>query len=156
MSTVLVLTPVIISSWPAITAAVAGAASALGLLVKESVKEANAQNQVEVEQSVEVELSQSEVLAENLATDQEIVLNKGSIELRVKRDERGRCVVCAKGLGHSDVELKQIAEEFTQKLTQCYVYDKVMRELKTKEFQIVNEEVMNDESIRIHVRRWMD
>ena len=156
MSTVLVLTPVIISSWPAITAAVAGAASALGLLVKESVKEANAQNQAEVEQSVEVELSQSEVLAENLATDQEIVLNKGSIELRVKRDERGRCVVCAKGLGHSDVELKQIAEEFTQKLTQCYVYDKVMRELKTKEFQIVNEEVMNDESIRIHVRRWMD
>ena len=156
MSTVLVLTPVIISSWPAITAAVAGAASALGLLVKESVKEANAQNQVEVKQSVEVELSQSEVLAENLATDQEIVLNKGSIELRVKRDERGRCVVCAKGLGHSDVELKQIAEEFTQKLTQCYVYDKVMRELKTKEFQIVNEEVMNDESIRIHVRRWMD
>ena len=156
MSTVLVLTPVIISSWPAITAAVAGAASALGLLVKESVKEANAQNQVEVKQSVEVELSQSEVLAENLATDQEIVLTKGSIELRVKRDERGRCVVCAKGLGYSDVELKQIAEEFTQKLTQCYVYDKVMRELKTKEFQIVNEEVMNDESIRIHVRRWMD
>lgn len=156
MSTVLVLTPVIISSWPAITAAVAGAASALGLLVKESIKEANAQNQAEVEQSVEVELSQSEVLAENLATGQEIVLNKGSIELRVKRDERGRCVVCAKGFGHSDVELKQIAEEFTQKLTQCYVYDKVMRELKTKEFQVVNEEVMNDESIRIHVRRWMD
>ena len=39
MSTVLILTPVIISSWPTITAAVVGAASAMGLVVRESVKE---------------------------------------------------------------------------------------------------------------------
>ncbi|MHC4160295.1 MAG: DUF1257 domain-containing protein, partial [Planctomycetota bacterium] len=89
-------------------------------------------------------------------TDQGIVLTKGTVELRVKRDERGRCSVCAKGIGHSKVELKQIAEEFTQKLTQCFVYDKVLRELKNKDFQVVNEEVTEDESIRIHVRRWMD
>ena len=39
MSTVLILTPVIVASWPAITTAVVGAASALGLMVKETVKE---------------------------------------------------------------------------------------------------------------------
>ncbi len=134
------------------------AASSLGLLVKESVKESVHESQLhnQVENNVEVQLSQSQVLAENMATGQEMVLTKGTIELRVKRDERGRCVVCAKGIGHSKVELKQAADEFTQKLTQCYVYDKIMRELKTKEFQIVNEEVMKDDSIRIHVRRWMD
>jgi hypothetical protein len=156
MSAVLVLTPVIISSWPIIATAAAGAASAMGMMIKESVKEIGKESQTETEQSVEMQLSESEVLAESMATDQEIVLMKGTIELRVKRDERGRCSVCAKGIGHSDAELKQVAEEFTQKLTQCFVYDKVMRELKTKEFQIVNEEVMEDESIRIHVRRWMD
>lgn len=156
MSAVLVLTPVIISSWPIIATAVAGAASAMGMMIKESVKEMAKESQTETYRSVEVELSESEVLAESMATDQEIVLTKGTIELRVKRDERGRCSVCAKGVGHSDAELKQVAEEFTQKLTQCFVYDKVMRELKTKEFQVVNEEVMEDDSIRIHVRRWMD
>ncbi|MHC4159891.1 MAG: DUF1257 domain-containing protein [Planctomycetota bacterium] len=156
MGAVLVLTPVIIGSWPLITAAVAGAASAMGLMVSESVKESVKQSQSDAEQSVQLELSDSEVLAESMATDQEIVLTKGSIELRVKRDERGRCSVCAKGAGHSEVELKQIAEEFTQKLTQCFVYDKVMRELKSKDFQVVNEEVAEDESIRIHVRRWVD
>lgn len=158
MSAILILTPVVIGSWPVITAAVAGAAAAMGLVVSESVKEAVKESQSDstVEQSVEVELSDSEVLAESMATDQEIVLTKGTIELRVKRDERGRCSVCAKGIGHSEAELKQVAEEFTQKLTQCYVYDKVVRELKNKEFQVVNEEVMEDESIRIHVRRWMD
>ena len=158
MSAVLILTPVIISSWPAIATAVAGAASALGLLIKETANESVRQEQanVSVEHNVEVELSQSEVLAESLVTDQEIVLTKGTVELRVKRDERGRCIVCAKGIGHTDAELKMIAEEFTQKLTQCFVYDKIMRELKTKEFQVVNEEVLKDDSIRIHVRRWMD
>jgi hypothetical protein len=158
MGAVLVLTPVIISSWPVIATAVAGAASAMGLMLKETVKESTKelQTETETERNVEVELSESEILAESIATDQEIVLTKGTVELRVKRDERGRCSVCAKGVGHSQAELKQIAEEFTQKLTQCFVYDKVMRELKTKEFQVVNEEVMEDESIRIHVRRWMD
>ena len=156
MGAVLILTPVIIGSWPAITAAVAGAAAAMGLMVSESVKESVKESQSAAEQSVELELSDSKVLAESMATDQEIVLTKGTIELRVKRDERGRCSVCAKGIGHSEIELKKVAEEFTQKLTQCFVYDKVMRELKSKDFQVVNEEVSEDESIRIHVRRWMD
>ena len=156
MGAVLILTPVIIGSWPAITVAVTGAAAAMGLMVSESVKESVKEGQSDAEQSVELELSDSEVLAESMATDQEIVLNKGAVELRVKRDERGRCSVCAKGAGHSEIELKKIAEEFTQKLTQCFVYDKVMRELKSKDFQVVNEEISEDESIRIHVRRWMD
>jgi ABC-type transporter MlaC component len=156
MGAVLVLTPVIIGSWPAIAAAVAGAASAMGLIVGESVKEIVKESQSTTEQSVELELSDSEVLTESMSTDQEVVLTKGTIELRVKRDERGRCSVCAKGTGHSELEPKQMAEEFTQKLTQCFVYDKVMRELKNKDFQVVNEEVAEDESIRIHVRRWMD
>ena len=156
MSTVLILTPVIIGSWPAITAAVAGAAAALGLAVTHSVKESVEQANAEVEQSVEVELAQSQVLAQSMATGKEIVLTKDNVELRVSRDQRGRCVVCAKGLGYSKAELKQIAEEFTQKLTQCFTYNRVVSELKNKNFQIVNEEVTEDESVRINVRRWVD
>ncbi len=156
MSTVLILTPVIIGSWPAITAAVAGAAAALGLAVTHSVKESVEQANAEVEQSVEVELAQSQVLAQSMATGKEIVLTKDNVELRVSRDPRGRCIVCAKGLGYTKAELKQIAEEFTQKLTQCFTYNRVVSELKNKNFQIVNEEVTEDESVRINVRRWVD
>ena len=156
MSTVLILTPVIIASWPAITAAVAGAAAALGMAVTHSVKESVEQANAEVEQSVKVELAQSQVLAQSMATGKEIVLTKDNVELRVSRDQRGRCVVCAKGLGYSKAELKQMAEEFTQKLTQCFTYNRVVSELKNKNFQIVNEEVTEDESVRINVRRWVD
>jgi len=157
MSTVLILAPVIISNWPAIAVAAAGAASALGFTVKQTVQEAVKQGQpTETEQNVELELAESEVLTQGLATDQKMVLNKGSMQLVVERDARGRCKVCASGRGHSKAELKQAAEEFTQKLTQCFIYDKVMKQLKSKSFQVVNEEVMKDDSIRIHVRRWVD
>jgi hypothetical protein len=155
MSTVIILTPIIIGGWPSIMAAVVGAASALGLVVKENVKEEIKQQQA-VEQSVEIELANSEVLAQNLASGKEVVLTKGDIEIRVGRDERGRCTVCAKGKGRTKAELKQIAEEFSQKMTQCFVYNRVATELKSKGFQMVNEEVMEDQSIRINVRRWVD
>jgi ABC-type transporter MlaC component len=157
MSTVLILTPVIIASWPAISAAVAGAATALGFVMNRTVQEtlAGVQTEENVE-NVEVELAESEVLAQSLATNQQIVLNRGDIKIVVERDARGRCKVCASGKGHSKVELKQVAEEFTQKLTQCFVYNKVMKELKGKNFQVINEEVTQDQSIRINVRRWVD
>jgi len=157
VSTVLVLAPVIISNWPAITVAVAGAASALGFTIKQAAEEALKQGQPgEAEQSVEVELADSQVLAQGLATDQKVVLTKGPVQIVVQRDARGRCKVCASGKGQSKAQLKQAAEEFTQKLTQCFIYDKVMKQLKSKSFQVVNEQIMQDESIRIHVRRWVD
>jgi len=151
------LAPVIISNWPAITVAVAGAASALGFTIKQAAEEALKQGQPgEAEQSVEVELADSQVLAQGLATDQKVVLTKGPVQIVVQRDARGRCKVCASGKGQSKAQLKQAAEEFTQKLTQCFIYDKVMKQLKSKSFQVVNEQIMQDESIRIHVRRWVD
>ena len=157
MSTVLILAPVIISNWPAITAAVVGAASALGFVAKHAVgqeiQQAQGQEQ-KAEQTVELELPESQILSEQVATDQQIVVTKGSVQIIVRRDERGRCVVCAKGKGRSKAELKQIAQQFTEKLTQCFIYDKVVKQLKQKNFQVVNEEVTENDDIRIHVRRW--
>jgi hypothetical protein len=157
MGVVLILAPVIVSSWPAIMVAAAGAAAALGFTAQKTVQEITQGTKTEeAVQEVEVELADSQVLAQNVATGQQIVLTKGSIRIVVERDARGRCKVCASGKGHSKAELKQVAEEFTQKLNQSFVYNKVMKELKSKNFQVVNEEVSQDESIRIHVRRWMD
>jgi hypothetical protein len=157
MSAVLVLTPVVIASWPAITAAAAGAAAAMGLAVHRTAKEElqNAKGGVDTRavNTVEVEMTHSAV-TESLASGQELVLTRGNVTLRVRRDARGRCTVCATGTGHSKTELKTIAEEFSQRMTQCYVYNRVMSELKTRNFQVVNQEKMEDGTVRVHVRRW--
>jgi ABC-type transporter MlaC component len=66
---------------------------------------------------------------------------------------RGKCTVTAEAKGKSKAELQQIAEEFSQKVTQCFSYNKVVTQLKSKGFSMVNEEVMSDNGIRIHVRQ---
>ncbi len=154
MSTVLVLAPVVIGSWPAISAAAAGAAAALGLALKNEIND-KAEDRQEERQSEEVSLEESEI-TQDLRSGQEMVFTKDDCEIRIRRDERGRCVVCASGTGHSKAELKQMAETFSDKLLQCFVYNRVMTELKNKKFNVVNEEVMDDQSIRINVRKWMD
>jgi len=156
MSTIIIITPIIIGGWPIITAAVAAAAAGLGLTVKESLQEVCQESHVDTNQAVEVELENSEVLAAQVASGKELVLTKDDITPRVSRDARGRCRVCAEGKGHTKAELKQIAEEFSQKLTQCFVYHRTVSELKNKNFQMINEEITEDGTIRVQVRRWVD
>jgi hypothetical protein len=156
MSTVIILAPVIIGSWPVIAAAATAAAAGLGLTAKEALREACQENEVDTNQAVEVELENSEILASQVASGKEFVMTKDGITLKVTRDARGQCKVCAEGTGHSKAELKRTAEEFTQKLTQCFVYHRTVSELKNKNFQMINEEVAEDGTIRVHVRRWVD
>jgi len=156
MGVVIILTPVVIGSWPVIAAAVTAAAAGLGLNVGQKVSEALHEEQQTNEQQVEVELEDSQVLAENVASGKELVLTKDGITLKVTRDARGRCNICASGKGYSQTELKQTAEQFSQKVSQCFVYNRTVTELKKHNFQMVNEEIGEDGTIRVHVRRWED
>ena len=145
-----------IGSWPVIAAAVTAAAAGLGLNVSEKVREGLHEEERAAEQQVEVELEDSQVLAESVASGKELVLTKDGIVLKVTRDARGLCKICASGKGYSEVELKQMAEQFSQKVSQCFIYNRTVTELKKHNFQMVNEDVTEDGTIRVHVRRWMD
>jgi hypothetical protein len=146
------LVPIIVGSWPAIAAAAAGAAAALSYSVAHGVAEEDVSAEASA-QSAEVELRTGE-LAEALATGQEITVTRGTVKLTVSRDARGGCRVCAAGLGHSKVELERMAKEFADQMTQCFVYNRVMTELRAKGLKVVDEEKLDDQSIRIHVRNW--
>jgi hypothetical protein len=101
-----------------------------------------------------VEVKNSQVL-ENVRTEQQIVLRgQDGVEVRVKRDARGHCVVCASGKGKTKAELRAFAERFTDRMTQCFVYNRVMTELKAKGFQVMSEERAKDETVNIRVRQW--
>jgi hypothetical protein len=155
MGFIIVLTPVIIGSWPIISAAVTAAAVGLGLNAANSAHELVSQQQ-DNEQIVEVELDGSEVLVEGVAAGNEMVFTKDGITLRVSRDARGRCKICATGKGFAETELKRVAEEFSQKVSQSFIYNRTVTELKKHNFQTVNEDVTEDGTIRVHVRRWVD
>lgn len=156
MGVVIILTPVVIGSWPVIAAAVTAAAAGLGLNVSEKVREGLREEERVTEQQVEVQLEDSQVLAESVASGKEMVLTKDGITLKVTRDARGHCKICASGKGYSQTELKQMAEQFSQKVSQCFIYNRTVTELKKHNFQTVNEDVTEDGTIRVHVRRWVD
>lgn len=153
MSAVCILAPAIVAGWPAISAAVAGAATALGISVVHEGVEGVAQAVSARTQTVELTVEDCEVVGESLATEQQIVLAKEDVTLRVARDARGQCKVSVEGEGHSRQELRAMGQEFMHKLTQMYVYNKVLTELRNKGFTVVSEAVGEDEAVHLHVRQ---
>ena len=58
------------------------------------------------------------------------------------------------GNGQNDETLRALGEELSQAVVQQYVYQKLMDEMRSRGFNIVEEEVTEDRSIRLKVRHW--
>lgn len=149
MSAIIVLTPLVVASWPAIAAAIMGAASGMGFAVHGPELHEERQTR---RKKVTTELENSEVFSDSLAAGQKLILTKGDITVEFSRDERGRCSVCVSGVGHSDRELKKVGEEVAGRVTQQFVYNKLMSELKQRNYRVVDEQVLADESVRVRIR----
>lgn len=152
MSTVLVLTPIIISNWPMITAAVAAAVGTLGFTAARTA-EAVAQEQVAAANREEIEVENSEILAAAAGTEEKIVVQREGLTATFTRDARGSLRVCMEGKGHSKRELRRIGQELIDRVTQQYVYHRVVSELKGQHMNIVDEEVTADRTVKIRVRQ---
>lgn len=149
MSSVCVLTPIVVGSWPAIASAVLGAAGAMGFTI------ASAQNEIRQEggrRSVETEVPNSEVVAETLARGEKLRIQKDGVLIEFGVDHRGKCTVCASGEGHSKGELKRIGEEVAGRAVQQFAYHKLVNELKNRGYRIAQESIQQDQSIQLRVK----
>ncbi len=154
MSAVCILTPLVIAAWPAFSAAVVAAASSLGYQVMSGVNdeiEATAASKVT---SVQLEIARSEVVTGQLGRDQRIIVARGGVTVTFSRDARGKASLCVTGEGHSKAELKALGEELSQTVVQQYVYQKLMAEMNSRGFVVVDQETNEDRSIRLKVRHW--
>lgn len=151
MSGICILTPLVVASWPAISAAVLAAAAALGYTIKKTT--AGVTSSV-LSEEVELVVKNTEAIGESLKAEESLTFEKEGVALTFKKTPSGRCnvSVCGKGLSHE--ELTRRGNEFAQKVVQQYVYNKVVSELKDKGFSVVNDKVQEDNSIKIMVRRW--
>lgn len=153
MSCVCILTPVVIASWPAFSAAVVAAATSLGYtVVNEGIKQTS--QTAADERKITLEIEQSEIVTNQLGRDQRIKVSRNGVTVTFSRDARGKASVCVTGPGFSDDELRAIGEELSQRVVQKYVYKKLMDEMQAKGFNVVEEETNADNSIRLKVRHW--
>ena len=152
MSTVLVVTPLVIANWPLISAAVMGAIGTMGFV---AVGEASAeQGESYGLTRTEIEVEDSEVLEAAGGTGEQIVVERDGVRAIFARDPNGALRVCMEGSGVSKAQLKQIGEELIGRVTQQYVYHRVVSELGARNMAIVGEEVSADRTVKIRVRNW--
>ena len=156
MSCVCILTPVVIAAWPAFSAAVVAAATSLGYtIVEEGIKQSQTSKaSVTGEREVELEIEQSEIVTNQLGRDQQIKAMRGTVTVTVSRDARGGASVCVSGAGHTDDALRAIGEELSQRVVQKYVHRRLMDEIQARQFVVVEEEVDENNAIRLKVRHW--
>ena len=153
MSTVMVITPILIANWPAITAAVAAAVGAMGFA---SIQEGEISTGISstTRNREEIEVEDSEILEAAAGTGEEIVVERDGVRATFSRDARGALRVCMEGGGLSKAQLRKLGNELIGRVTQQYAYHRIVTELKQKNMTIVDEQVTKDQTVKIRVRNW--
>jgi hypothetical protein len=151
LSTVIVLTPLIIANWPVITAAVTAAIGTMGFSIVRGAAPRERTDASKITRT-EIEVEEAEILADAGGTAEELVIERDGVRAIFSRDARGALKVCMEGIGVSKGELKRIGEELIGRVTQQYVYHRVVTELKESRMSIVDEEVTADRTVKIRIR----
>ena len=135
------------AAWPAIAGAAATAASALGFALATGKEDAEVGEGLEVD----ISLENSEAVTGELQIGEELVFTRGGVQIRFYRDVEGNSGIRVHGHG-SEAKLREIGEEFSKKIVQQYSYHQLVTELKSRDFNVTDEQVEEDGTVRLHVR----
>jgi hypothetical protein len=155
MSAVCILTPIVIMAWPVFSSAVVAAAGALGYQIASEIH--NQLPGAAVRKgagAIQLEIARSEVVTGQLGRDQRISVVRDGVTVTFSRDARGKAALCVTGTGQSEEVLRALGEELSHAVVQQYVYQKLTAEMAARGFNVVEEEVAEDRSIRLKVRHW--
>jgi hypothetical protein len=155
MSAVIILAPVVVTTaWPVISAAAITVMASLGYATVSTVVDSAIEDQVDTMNTVELEVENCQELGEKLGREEELVFEKEDITVTFKRDIRGRLQVCVSGDNITKTKLRELGEELANKVVQQYTYTRVIDELQNTEMSIIDQEVDEDETIKIKLRAW--
>ena len=78
----------------------------------------------------------------------------GQLDRQPDPQPRSRFAWCVTGSGHSDEALRVLGEELSKRVVQKYVYQRLIDEMRARQFVIVEEEIDSHQAIRLKVRHW--
>jgi len=144
-----VILPGVAAAWPAVATAAAAAAAALGFAAG---KTSQAAAESEAESEVELTVSEADAVARDVALGEEAVFVKDDVRVTFARAASGKVSVKVRGCGKTDEELRAIGQQMADGLTQQYAYHRIVTELKQRNLSVVEEDVEEDGTVRLHVR----
>jgi hypothetical protein len=151
MSSILVVTPLVVASWPLMSAAITAAVGTMGFAAAQN-QGARVRQIIDPKTRAEIELEDSEILAGSAGSGEQMIVERDGIRAIFSRDARGALKLCIEGTGQSKAELKRIGETLVGRVTQQYAYHRLVSELKERRMTILDERVGNDQAIHIRVR----
>jgi hypothetical protein len=151
MSSILVVTPLVVASWPLLSAAITAAVGTMGFAAAQN-QGPRVRQMIDTKTRAEIELADSEILAGTAGSGEQMVVERDGIRAVFSRDARGALKLCVEGSGQSKAELKRLGEALVGRVTQQYAYHKLVSELKDRRMTILQERVGDDQAIHIRVR----
>ncbi|MGL4944521.1 MAG: DUF1257 domain-containing protein [Thermoguttaceae bacterium] len=155
MSTVIIIAPLVVTSWPLITAAITASVASLGYAVAKEgehvSQECLASDNVVRD---EITLENSEILAGAAGRDQRMTVEKDGIKATFHRDVRGTLRLAIEAKGYTKAQIRKIGDELIGRVTQQYAYNRLMTEMKEHGMSIIEETVEEDDTVKIRVRNW--
>jgi len=138
---------------PVFAAAVAVAGAAVGLKAVSLLADRQRQGAT-VDESVDVQVPNSHALANTVDEGDILPLEGNGFKVTFAKDGRGNCSMRVEGKGKTDAELEALGRDLINRVAQQYAYQKLSAELKKKGYSFVQENVEEDNTIRLTVRRW--
>ncbi|MEN6371461.1 MAG: DUF1257 domain-containing protein [Armatimonadota bacterium] len=157
-----VVAPAVVAAWPILCGAIAAASGSLGYSLVKSGQEADLETQntgqktkLDIHNTVDMPLKDSQIIADTMSRESQFTIQKDDVRATFYRAADGRVSVHISGDNKTDNELETIGQELIGRVTQQYTYNRVLSELKQKGFSVTSEEVANDQTIRIHVSKYV-
>ena len=153
MSVIFILAPVAIAAWPAFVASASAAAAAFGFRIIKQKEKVSTETEQKA-QAVEVELEESELLADKLKDSSSFSMVKDDVTITFYVNNKNKFAMHVSGKNKTNTELHSIGRQLYNKIKQQYAYTKLTSELKKKGYNISQEEVTEEGSIKIKLIRY--
>jgi pyruvate kinase len=152
MSVFFVVTPVLAGmAWPVLAASVSAALTSMGYNVVKS--KSHGLEIVKNQESVDLDLKNSENLAETLGEEEKLLMERNGITLTFSKGKDNRCQVHVEGPGKTKKELALAGQEASNRILQAHVYGKIMAEAQKRGLKVV-EKQNEDGKIHLRLRKW--
>lgn len=153
MSVCCVFVPVIVTALPALAPAIAATAASMGYAVKKHL-EGGGSGRGRSLNHAEIDVKNTEVVGEELGAGQSMHFEKDGVTIDFSVNDQGQCKVCVSGDHKSKSELQAIGQQAASKVIQMYTYNRVVTELKNRDFQVDAEQVDEEGAIRLKLKRY--
>jgi hypothetical protein len=156
MSAVVVVAVPLMMAYPVLLSAAVAVASASGFTFVERTARSMAA-MVETEETCdEIEMEAGEEFAKVLKSEGGFTLQKEDLKVIFAGSREGGKVrmMVTGAKERSKEDLKALGQEVMNNILQKYAYDRLMGELKKEGFSMVAEQVEEDRTIRLKVRKW--